>query len=248
MLEKALRFIFEKADEKKDNVEIIENFGVTQLLNRNTGRIDTISRPKVETIRISTLTGIVDFLSNNIDTLDLTNFFILITSDQEVALLSRLTEGYLNRNLFLNSCNQMVRIPYENKYTYFEFASMLYEYFVHTPELKELIAKLNGIKAIKDTQFTNNGIEVTVQRKVGITLIGSEIFDPVVSLRPYRTFREVEQPESKFLIEITEHEDIPYFSIKPVDGGLWKNVAINNIKEWLETKLKEKTIDIGIIA
>ena len=57
---------------------------------------------------------------------------------------------------------------------------------------------------------------------------------PVVKLRPYRTFLEVEQPESDFLIRIREGGEIGFFE---ADGGAWKLFARSIIKSKLEDLL-----------
>lgn len=248
MLEKALKFIFAKAEEKKDNVEFVEDFGCKYVLDKNVGRLSLHCPPGMDTIEIFTLSGIVDFLSINIDKFNISDFFIRVANPKYVEILSKLKEGYLVRSVPLRAHYDGEGTPYHKEFSYFNFASMLYEYFVHTKELKELIAKLNGITSVKDTQFTNNGVEMMIQRRNGITLVGNETFDPVVTLKPYRTFHDVEQPESKFLIKINERDGIPYFSIVPVDGGMWERRAVSAIKEWLDCNLKMKGISISVIA
>ena len=61
-----------------------------------------------------------------------------------------------------------------------------------------------------------------------------------VRLRPYRTFGEIEQPESAYVFRIKDSERGPAFKLVEADGGLWKNDAMKRIKEYMEFKLFEE--------
>ncbi|PFR65873.1 hypothetical protein COK29_26730, partial [Bacillus cereus] len=58
-----------------------------------------------------------------------------------------------------------------------------------------------------------------------------------VSLQPYRTFVEVEQPKSNFIFRM---KDGPRCSIHEADGGAWKLQAMNNIEDYLTTALADE--------
>jgi hypothetical protein len=62
-----------------------------------------------------------------------------------------------------------------------------------------------------------------------------------VKLSPFRTFIEVEQPESLFVLRGRKG---PQWALFEADGGLWKIKAIQNIKNWLE----KKELNVPIIA
>ena len=62
-------------------------------------------------------------------------------------------------------------------------------------------------------------------------------------LKPYRTFVEVEQPESKFVFRMQTGPEMALFE---ADGGAWRIQAMKNIKEYLEKELK--AFEISIIA
>ena len=67
----------------------------------------------------------------------------------------------------------------------------------------------------------------------GVALQTNEAIRPIVKLRPYRTFQEVEQPESTFLIRISDRG----ISFIEADGGMWRLTARNTIKTFLEENL-----------
>ena len=47
-----------------------------------------------------------------------------------------------------------------------------------------------------------------------------------MKLRPYRTFKEIDQPESQFLLRLNENGNIGLFE---ADGGMWKLEAKKSI-------------------
>lgn len=66
-----------------------------------------------------------------------------------------------------------------------------------------------------------------------------------VTLRPYRTFLEVEQPESKFIFRIREGSDgQPMFKLVEADGGLWKYEAVDAIKKYLTENLPKELLKV----
>ena len=62
-----------------------------------------------------------------------------------------------------------------------------------------------------------------------------------VTLAPYRTFLEVEQPASKFIFRIKEGGQLALFE---ADGGAWQHEAILNIKNYLIEQLKDNNVII----
>ena len=65
------------------------------------------------------------------------------------------------------------------------------------------------------------------------------------SLRPFRTFPEVEQPMSKFIFRMRERRDETIESaLYEADGGAWRNEARKNICGYLREKLKDTGITV----
>lgn len=74
----------------------------------------------------------------------------------------------------------------------------------------------------------------TVTTQKGVALQGNEQIRPIITLKPYRTFQEVEQPESIFLIRVNERG----ISFTEADGGMWKLQARETVKAFLENALE----------
>lgn len=83
--------------------------------------------------------------------------------------------------------------------------------------------------------YTDNGVASTIVMQKGAALAQNMTIKPLVRLRPYRTFQEIEQPEGVFLIRISERG----ITFREADGGMWKLTARNTAKAWLQEQLKD---------
>lgn len=93
---------------------------------------------------------------------------------------------------------------------------------------------LSNITTGGKVTYNDNGVATSIVTKRGIDLQSNEAIKPIIKLRPYRTFQEVAQPESQFLIRINERN----ITFIEADGGMWKLEARNTVKKYLEEALK----------
>ena len=91
--------------------------------------------------------------------------------------------------------------------------------------------------------YNDNGIATTVVTQKGVALQTNEAIRPIVNLKPYRTYQEVEQPESIFLIRVGERG----ISFTEADGGMWKLKARETIKEFLEKRLEQEVTEGSVV-
>lgn len=110
-----------------------------------------------------------------------------------------------------------------------------------TPYVQKLLSEISTGAKIT---FNDNGVATTIVTKKGIDLQANETIRPIVSLRPYRTFQEVDQPESVFLIRINERG----ISTIEADGGMWKLKARETVKAFLEKQLAEEVSAEAVIV
>lgn len=99
--------------------------------------------------------------------------------------------------------------------------------------LLELLSRMSDESAISSS---DNGVTQTVEARQGISLKTNLPVKPRVVLQPFRTFLEVEQPASEFLIRVDKDRGIGIFE---ADGGVWKLEAKKNIAEFFERELKD---------
>lgn len=113
---------------------------------------------------------------------------------------------------------------------------MLKSRFVETPELLATVQLLGTITDERSAQTIDDGFTQTVVVKKGIALKDNKVVKPIVKLKPYRTFNEVDQPESEFLLRLSDCGSVALFD---ADGGAWKLKARHNIAEYIKAQLAE---------
>lgn len=124
------------------------------------------------------------------------------------------------------------------------FSLYLQTGFVRTKEVDALLA-LAGDLDLEDVRTSrDDGVTQTASARRGVVLREKKIIPNPVVLRPYRTFREIEQPESAFVFRVQEGRTNadshgPVFALFPADGDAWSLKACADIKEWLAKELGE---------
>lgn len=108
--------------------------------------------------------------------------------------------------------------------------------FQETADTVYALKLLSDICCGAKVVYNDNGIATTVTTQKGVALQSNEQIRPIITLKPYRTFQEVEQPESIFLIRVNERG----ITFTEADGGMWKLKARQTVKAFLEEQLAEE--------
>ena len=99
--------------------------------------------------------------------------------------------------------------------------------------LLELISRMSVNEGVTSD---DNGVTQTITARQGPALKENMPVQPIVRLQPYRTFLEVEQPTSEFLLRVGKEGGI---SLHEADGGVWRLEAKHRIADWLTEELQE---------
>ena len=102
-----------------------------------------------------------------------------------------------------------------------------------TAYLLDLLSRMTDENSVS-TQ--DNGVTQTVEARQGIALKERVEIRPRVVLQPFRTFLEVDQPESEFLLRVDAEKGIGLFE---ADGGVWKLEAKKNIASYFAKNLSD---------
>ena len=84
--------------------------------------------------------------------------------------------------------------------------------------------------------MTDDGVSQVTAVRTGVATVADVKVPNPVSLRPFRTFIEVDQPESRFIFRMREGGRCAIFE---ADGGAWKLEAKKNIYNYLAEQLEE---------
>ena len=108
--------------------------------------------------------------------------------------------------------------------------------FQETEDTLYAMKLLSDISCGAKVVYNDNGIATTVTTQKGVALQTNAQIKPLVTLKPYRTFQEVAQPESISLIRVNDR----CISFTEADGGMWKLKARETVKAFLEERLSEE--------
>lgn len=116
--------------------------------------------------------------------------------------------------------------------------------FIPNEGTQYLLDLLSRITDEKSVSSRDNGVTQVVEARQGVALNAVVEVKPRILLRPFRTFLEVEQPESEFLLRVDADKGIGFFE---ADGGVWRLEAKRNIADYFGRHLAD-LIDAGRVV
>lgn len=120
--------------------------------------------------------------------------------------------------------------------------------FVRDENCEAILDLLSNVADEQLVTLNDSGMSQTVNIKTGITTKGKETVPKTVTAAPYRTFPEIDQPSSTFILRFKKSGGGLTCAIFEADGGAWKIEAVKNIAAWLEETTGKVPLDIPIIA
>jgi hypothetical protein len=115
----------------------------------------------------------------------------------------------------------------------------LHSFFQKTEPALALIRVVSSLSSGKITTSKDDGISQTVEVKAGVTLNDKKKIDNPIMLKPWRTFHEAEQPESKYILRVKQKDDErPQLALFNSENDFWELQAMQNIKKFLDTKIE----------
>lgn len=193
-----------------------------------------VKEPTPAEIVVRSLSGLVGYVKSEFDTVE--PLMIHIENPTTVSCFTAVN-GDKARSTFIQAKASISRFNFGSFYDREEFNIALQSGFVQN-EHRDIVLQVVGTiteEAVKD--FGDDGVSQVVTAKVGVASRGTVKVPNPVELSPYRTFVEVEQPESKFVFRMREGARCGLFE---ADGGAWKLEAMNNIKEYLNKELEQE--------
>ena len=221
-----------------------------QVNNRDyaTTNICPIKEAECSEITVYNLDGLIEYLKSNPDSLS--NKKILnIENPTKVVVESALFGNFKQREKHIEAdYSRLVPEIYFGRFLDMEdFMIMLKSKFIETKDLSDIIAIVGNVQNEAVTNYNDDGFSQEVVVRTGVVRVGQTLLPPRIKLRPFRTFIEVEQPESEFILRARKTSSGVEFALFEADGGAWKRDAIKSISEYLKENLSEIE-DITILS
>lgn len=211
-----------------------------------------IANASPETIETTTLQSVVDFIVNGIDdqgSFALQKHIIHIQSPTHVSLITELVkDGSRWDRVSAKAIVPSINFGRFSDTEMFNIA--LQSMFVDTENRQKVLSIVGNITDGTVTGYKDDGVSQSVNIKAGVQRVGTANVPNPVSLAPYRTFAEVEQPESPFVLRLqsgSRDGDLPTAALFEADGAAWRLKAIQNIREYFEDRLLEY-VSKGIVV
>lgn len=187
-------------------------------------------------IEMNTLTGLIDYVKAFKDEMS-DQMLVQVVSPTEVKLISCLDRDR-KRECLVNVSAMIPDFNYGRYMDHESFIIALQSKFIDNDDRALLLKFAGTVKDESIAQYGDDGVTQKATVKTGISSVGDAIVPNPVHLRPFRTFIEVEQPESAFVFRMRQNNGVEC-AIFEADGGAWKNEAMRNIKKYLGFALDE---------
>jgi len=202
--------------------------------------------PQVGALVVSTLGAVRDYLQANKDALDLTGLVVHIVSPTEVRVLSPFNDRDRTRETFINAKTIDLSTEFLGKFMPIEdFVLGMQIRFTDKHDRATILRLLSNVKSEDVKTSQDDGISQVVTAKAGIALVSEHPVPNPVTLAPFRAFRDVEQPESQFVLRVKKTQALPEVGLFEADGGAWRLVAIDRVRAWLAGELPAGVAVLG---
>lgn len=189
----------------------------------------------VQSISLNSLDAMVQFVKTEAVHLTDSILYLTIPTHLRVICFTSPDADKRNKRTFLYQADA-TDVPEwkDNMHLGFEEAQIaLRTRCQETPDALYAQKLLSDISTGCQVTYNDNGVATNVTTTRGVALQAKEAIRPIVVLRPYRTFQEIDQPQSQFLIRLSERS----IRFIEADGGMWKLAARKSIKAYLEENL-----------
>ncbi|MGT2934248.1 hypothetical protein [Streptococcus catagoni] len=195
------------------------------------------------TLNLNTLNSLVDYLKSDLNGIDKKRLMVIVEGPREVIVCEE-DDDELNRNVLVSVEAIIPQVNFGRYESAADFNISLQSLFVDADDRNTVIEFASALKIENGSEIIDDGVGQTATIKQGVASLAKAKAPNPVTLRPYRTFAEVEQPSSQFIFRINQQANMALFE---ADGGKWRLDAINNIADYLKEELADQT-NITILA
>ena len=235
MIKEALQYIVGLG--KAEITEVVLPDGIKGMYSdKPLNRLET-PMPLASELTFHTLTGLVDYIKSGTDAM-LPKMLLEVQSPTKVKLYSQLNDKR-KREYLVEACAMIPSFRFDEFREHEAFCIGVQSKFINTGDREVVLQFAGTVENGTVAQYSDDGVTQKATIKTGIASKASAIVPNPVVLKPYRTFLEVEQPESSFIFRMKESNSEITCALFEADGGAWQMEAMQNIKEYLQNELKD---------
>lgn len=193
-----------------------------------------------QTVEVNTLSGLVDLVKNEGVHVG-GKLFVHVANERTVRVYSEFSEGKNTRFLrygLYQAVADLPRITVGRPMSQEQAIVELQSLYGVTEDRTYLLDLISRISIEDGVTSCDNGVTQEVTARSGVALKEQTQVKPIVELQPYRTFLEVVQPISNFLLRVGKNG----VTLHEADGGVWrllaKSITATYLKELLDTEIE----------
>lgn len=196
-------------------------------------------------LKTSTLTSVIDYIASQADAealKDTGKFIVHVVGHDFVKLYKELNVDKDRDSLIIAGIDGC-KFQFGQFMSTEQFIINLQSLFVQDESTAKLLQFISSVKDDTSVQQKDDGVTQKVVANSGVSLAMSVTVPNPVYLRPFRTFAEIEQPQSSFVFRVRKDERYGVTAaLFEADGAAWKNDSIIEIKDFLKSHLPEDVI------
>ena len=234
MLKDALEYLVSMG--QKETMEVKGN---TYIVGGN--EIRQVMASTQSALETTTLQSIVDYLAADLDGAMSSDSSVIvhIVSPTRVEVFGEVNADKYRDKLLTAKATLPDRFNFDSFYDMESFNIALQSRFVDVQDRAKLLALVGNVKDKSVRTVGDDGVTQTTTIKTGVASVADVLVPNPVTLAPYRTFAEVEQPSSNFVFRMRSGNNEPAAALFEADGGAWRIDAIANIRGWLDSHLAD---------
>lgn len=197
--------------------------------------------PLVGTVQVKTLTGFADFLASvpneattiHVEDVASVSAFGVPTGRNQTRVVPVEASAFESKGF---QFGQFLDLE--------TFIIGLQAHFVPSSVVADMLKLVENITLTDSTKLENKAVQnVTVKK--GASFADDMPVPSVVQLAPFRTFPDIEQPLSPYVLKFQRRGDQMLVALFQTDDLRWKLQAVERIKLWLQ---KDERIKLPIVA
>lgn len=197
--------------------------------------------PRASSIEMNTLSSLIDYIKSGVDIFS-EKMIIHVISPTHVSMYSAL-DAERKREYVVEVKANVPAFGFNQFVDHESFCIGVQSKFIDSLDDfndKALLLKFAGtVESGSLAEYGDDGVSQKATVKTGIASKGEALVPNPVTLMPYRTFVEVDQPISSFIFRMKEDKYSKGIqcALYEADGGAWKLDAMENIWNYLVNEL-----------
>lgn len=197
---------------------------------------EQLKKPRMDIINVNSLNGLVEMVKVVIknEVLGIPALVVNVDVNDIIVSTSHNIAGEMDQ--IIKAYPLMPDLGLDRRQSVEELIIKLSTAFVETENTTKFINSISNLRMVEEVEFNDDGIGQTVTAKKGAQLNQKYTIQPIVKLKPIRSYVEIEQVESKFLFRVNQNGNVTLYE---ADGGQWRYEVQKRIVEYLKTSLTE---------